>query len=136
MSELNFTTTALLFPAIPLLMVMFGNRFTALSGLIRRLHDEYSANPRDEAHRERIVSQIGLLTMRVRLLRNTQLTSCMGFFFNMLTIFALYAGQRHLAQGIFALALLSMIGAILLYMRDVFISAKSLDIHLSNLKKN
>lgn len=136
MSELNFTTTALLFPAIPILMLIFGNRFTALSVLIRKLHDEFCADPQDEAHRERVLSQLDLLTMRVRLLRNIQLTSCVGFLCNMVTIFALYAGQFALARGIFGLALFSMIGAILLYMRDVFISAKSLDIHLSNLKAN
>ena len=39
----NFTTLypALLFPAIPLMMISFGNRYTSLASLIRKIHDEY-----------------------------------------------------------------------------------------------
>ena len=39
-----------LFPAIPLMMVNFGNRYTVLANLIRHLHDEVlrdSVSPRD-----------------------------------------------------------------------------------------
>ena len=39
-----------LFPAIPLMMVNFGNRYTVLSNLIRNLHDEVlgdQVSPRD-----------------------------------------------------------------------------------------
>ena len=31
---------AILFPAIPLMMVNFGNRYNSLSTLIRKIHDE------------------------------------------------------------------------------------------------
>lgn len=135
MSRLDYTTKALLFPAIPLLMLIFGNRFTALSVLIRKLHDDYFAGPQDELKRKGILIQLDLLTKRVKLLRNTQMVSCLGFFFNMVTIFALYAEQNVLAHYLFALALLSMIVAIMFYMRDVFLSATSLDIHLIDLRK-
>jgi hypothetical protein len=53
------------------------------------LHDKYCADPRDDTHRGRVVSELDLLNTRIRLLRNIQLTSCMGFLFNVLTIFAL-----------------------------------------------
>ena len=39
-----------LFPAIPLMMVNFGNRYTVLANLIRHLHDEVirdSVSPKD-----------------------------------------------------------------------------------------
>ncbi len=136
MSRLNYTTTALLFPAIPLLMLVFGNRFTALSVLIRKLHDDFFTGPQDEPQRGIILTQLNMLTKRVRLLRNTQIVSCMGFFFNLVTIFGLYAERYILATYLFAFALLSMTVAILLYMLDVFISASALDIHLSDLKKD
>ena len=37
----NFSTLypALLFPAIPLMMISFGNRYTSLAVLIRKIHD-------------------------------------------------------------------------------------------------
>ena len=38
---IDYTVTALMFPAIPLLMSVYSNRFHTLSSLIRKLHDAY-----------------------------------------------------------------------------------------------
>ena len=39
--NIDYTVTALMFPAIPLLMSVYSNRFHSLSKLIRELHDEH-----------------------------------------------------------------------------------------------
>ena len=39
--NIDYTVTALMFPAIPLLMNIYSNRFHSLSKLIRQLHDEH-----------------------------------------------------------------------------------------------
>ena len=39
--NIDYTVTALMFPAIPLIMGVYSNRFHTLSSLIRRLHDEF-----------------------------------------------------------------------------------------------
>ena len=39
--NIDYTVTALMFPAIPLLMSVYSNRFHTLSKLIRELHDEH-----------------------------------------------------------------------------------------------
>ena len=39
--NIDYTVTALMFPAIPLLMNVYANRFHTLSALIRKIHDEY-----------------------------------------------------------------------------------------------
>ena len=39
--NVDYTVTALMFPAIPLLMSVYSNRFHTLSKLIRELHDEH-----------------------------------------------------------------------------------------------
>jgi hypothetical protein len=39
--NIDYTVTALMFPAIPLLMNIYSNRFHSLSNLIRELHDEH-----------------------------------------------------------------------------------------------
>ena len=39
--NIDYTVTALMFPAIPLLMSIYSNRFHSLSKLIRELHDEH-----------------------------------------------------------------------------------------------
>ena len=39
--NIDYTVTALMFPAIPLIMTVYSNRFHTLSALIRKLHDEH-----------------------------------------------------------------------------------------------
>ena len=39
--NIDYTVTALMFPAIPLLMSVYSNRSHSLSMLIRELHDEH-----------------------------------------------------------------------------------------------
>ena len=39
--NINYTVAALMFPAIPLLMSVYNNRFHTLSALIRKIHDEF-----------------------------------------------------------------------------------------------
>ena len=39
--NIDYTVTALMFPAIPLIMAVYSNRFHTLSNLIRKIHDEY-----------------------------------------------------------------------------------------------
>ena len=47
MEDLNFWYPALLFPAIPLMMITYGNRYSSLSKLIRDLHDKALLNEND-----------------------------------------------------------------------------------------
>ena len=48
--NVDYTVTALMFPAIPLLMSVYSNRFHTLSKLIRELHDclLYTSDAADE----------------------------------------------------------------------------------------
>ena len=40
--DIDYTVAALMFPAIPLMMTMYSNRFHTLSALIRQIHDQYT----------------------------------------------------------------------------------------------
>ena len=40
--NVDYTVAALMFPAIPLMMTMYSNRFHTLSALIRQIHDQYT----------------------------------------------------------------------------------------------
>ena len=40
--NIDYTVAALMFPAIPLMMTMYSNRFHTLSALIRKIHDQYT----------------------------------------------------------------------------------------------
>ena len=44
--DIDYTVAALMFPAIPLMMTMYSNRFHTLSALIRQIHDQYTFEKR------------------------------------------------------------------------------------------
>ena len=62
---------AILFPAIPLMMSNFGNRYIALSNLIRKIHDEFINKKisKNDKSAIRYLAQIKILRQRLFLNR-------------------------------------------------------------------
>ena len=93
--DIDYTVAALMFPAIPLMMTMYSNRFHTLSGLIRNLHDklifEKMAPPQLE-------NQLHVLNNRANLLKYTMGFAAFGFLFNMTTVLLLYLGNLQVAR--------------------------------------
>ena len=83
--NIDYTVTALMFPAIPLLMSVYSNRFHSLSILIRQLHDEHVYEKHIPPEWKK---QFINLSGRITLLRWTILFAAFGFLFNMLTVLA------------------------------------------------
>ncbi len=96
--NVDYTVAALMFPAIPLLMNVYGNRFHTLSDLIRKIHDEYVWEKHIPHEWEK---QLINLSGRVKLLKYTVAFASFGFLLNMLTVFALYFGRIFEARVIF-----------------------------------
>ena len=64
--DLDLTTAALVLPAIPFLMLTFGTRFTVVSELIRKIHDEYAAEiDLDDVRTKRMLGEISTLKKQV-----------------------------------------------------------------------
>ena len=100
-----------MFPAIPLLMSVYSNRFHSLSILIRGLHDEHVYENHVPPEWKK---QFLNLSGRINLLRWTILFAAFGFLFNMLTVLGLYLNEIFIARVIFGSCCLSMIISILL----------------------
>ena len=128
--NIDYTVTALMFPAIPLIMGVYSNRFHSLSALIRELHDEhvYEKHVPPEWKKQFIN-----LSGRITLLRWTILFASFGFLFNMLTVFALYLDEVFLARVIFGSCCLSMIISIIFFIREIQISTNALKLHMSDM---
>ena len=131
--NIDYTVTALMFPAIPLLMSVYGNRFHTLSSLIRKLHDEYVWEKHIPPAWEK---QLINLNGRVKLLKYTLTFASFGFLCNMLTVFALYLDRIFEARIIFGSCCLSMIISIIFFLVEIQISTKALKLHLSDMKIN
>ena len=74
--NIDYTVTALMFPAIPLIMAVYSNRFHTLSGLIRKIHDEYVFEKHTPPEWKQ---QLINLNDRVKNLRITILFAAFGF---------------------------------------------------------
>ena len=128
--NIDYTVTALMFPAIPLLMGVYSNRFHTLSNLIRKLHDEHVYEKHIPPEWKK---QFLNLSNRITLLRWTILFAAFGFLFNMLTVFALYMDELLLARIIFGSCCLSMMISIVFFIREIQISTKALKLHISDM---
>ena len=128
--NIDYTVTALMFPAIPLLMGVYSNRFHTLSRLIRELHDEHVYEKHIPAEWKK---QFINLSRRISILRWTIMFAAFGFLFNMLTVFALYLNELFLARVIFGSCCLSMIISIIFFIREIQISTNALNLHMSDM---
>ena len=128
--NIDYTVTALMFPAIPLLMGVYSNRFHTLSNLIRKLHDEHVYEKHIPPEWKK---QFLNLSSRITLLRWTILFAAFGFLFNMLTVFALYLSEVFMARLIFGSCCLSMIISIIFFIREIHISTNALKLHMSDM---
>ena len=128
--NIDYTVTALMFPAIPLLMGVYSNRFHTLSKLIRELHDEHIYEKHVPAEWKK---QFLNLSNRISILRWTIMFGAFGFLFNLLTVFALYLDELFLARVIFGSCCLSMIISIIFFIREIQISTNALKLHMSDM---
>ena len=129
--NIDYTVTALMFPAIPLLMGVYSNRFHTLSKLIRELHDEHVYEKHIPPEWKK---QFINLSKRISILRWTIMFAAFGFLFNMLTVFALYLDFIPLARFIFGSCCMAMIISVIFFIRDINVSTETLKYHLSDMK--
>ena len=128
--DINYTVTALMFPAIPLMMAIYSNRFHTLSGLIRKVHDELVFEKHIPPEWKK---QLINLSGRINILKYTIMFASFAFLFNMLTVFALYFEKVFVARVIFGSCCLSMIISIIFFIREIQISTRALRLHMSDM---
>ncbi len=128
--DIDYTVAALMFPAIPLMMTMYSNRFHTLSALIRQLHDKFTFEKKVPPELEK---QLHVLNKRTNYLKYVMGFSSFGFLFNMLTVLLLYLGLTFYARLSFALCCVCMIISIFLFLQEVRMSNEALKYHLSDM---
>ena len=123
-----------LFPAIPLIMVNFENRYTVLANLIRHLHDEVirdNVSPKDA---KRFLLRISPLRNRLRLIGIIQSCAAISFVLALEAMIAAYFHERLVFGLLFLGSIMLMIGSMLLFTRKIQIANTALDVHLSDLE--
>jgi hypothetical protein len=128
MEELTLTTPALLFSAISLIMLAYTNRFLAYASVIRDLHDRYLEEPKDS-----LLKQIKNIKLRLYLTRYMQIFGITSLLFCVLTMFLIYIDYHTIAVWVFGMALILLIISLSLLIREIQISAKSVQHHIADI---
>ena len=134
-----FLITAALFPAMPLMMINFGNRYTTLAALIRKIHDELmDADWKQEQSQSasRYLKQIDILRKRLRLNRFISTLAGLGFMTNLTALFISVNGASPFQFVIvFSTGIILFGLAIGLFIFEIQLATKALDTHIEDLEE-
>lgn len=128
--KIDLTTPALFFSAISLLMLAFTNRFLALANLVRALHSQYKEKPSDI-----ILGQINNLRKRLHLIRSMQIAGISSLLLCVLCMFLIYVEKIVIAEFLLGISMVLLIISLALSIREIQISVKALDLHLSDVEE-
>ena len=126
--EIDLTTPALLFSAISLIMLAYTNRFLSYAQLVRTLKDQYREN-----HSAVTAAQISNLRKRLYLTRAMQVTGIGSLLLCVVSMFLMYIQLYLISVYIFGLALVLLIISLGTSVREIYISVKALELHLSDM---
>ena len=127
---------AALFPAIPLMMISFGNRYMSMASLIRKIHDEVIAKKltRKDKATNRYLKQIALLRKRLVLNRATSTLAAISFIANLVAMYFVYTNDIVLFASTFVASLIAFGVSLILYIVELQLSTTALDTHLQDLE--
>ena len=134
---------AALFPAIPLMMINYANRYSSLSILIRKIHDDLIENShsKGDIYIKRYLEQIQILRRRLYLNRTFQTLGAVSFFVNLISIFfglqlitnIPNPNMVNMFIYFFITALIIFSISIALFIFELQLSVKALNKHLEDL---
>ena len=126
----------MLLPAITFLMISFGTRFTVISNLIRKIHDESSEKTitKTKDYRKRINSEISALNTRLLLTQVLQVAAGLSFLLSVISVLLILLNMENLSLTFFISGLIALVISIILFIIEITISSKSLRVHITDVE--
>ena len=134
--ELGYSTIALLFPAIPLMFLVYSNTSTHVGARLRELFEAVSRGDVTGEEYNRVSEEAEYLAKRLSLLRSAQMLSGLTFLFNLLTLVSIYLEKQVLAQYLFGCAVIIMMLSILLYLIEISTTVRAVGLILNKIKSS
>lgn len=128
MSELTLITPTFIFSAISLIFLAYTNRFLSYAALVRDLKDKYMAEPTAITR-----AQIDNLRKRLKLIKRMQVFGIVSLLLCVATMFLIYVHYQTIAAYVFGIALVCLIISLSYSIWEIMISAKALEIYLSDM---
>lgn len=131
-----FLLPAALFPAIPLMMISFGNRYMSMASLIRKIHDELMNKKltKKDKQANRYLKQISILRKRLNLNRATSTLASIAFIANLVAMYFVYTEDTIMFATTFIGSLIAFGISLILYIIEIQLSTTALDKHLEDLE--
>jgi hypothetical protein len=130
---LTYSTIALLFPAIPLLFLVYSNTSNTVGSRLRELFELSFSTELTEEYFERIRAETEYLGKRLKLLRSAQILTGITFLFNITTLIGIYIGNNNISQILFFCALISMMISIIIYLIEIIITVRAVKYLVQNI---
>lgn len=130
MLQITFTTPAVIFPAISLLLLAYTNKFLAIASLIRKLHESYEKESQPIL-REQIVH----LRKRLNMIRLMQSFAIGSFLMCFVCMFLLFWEKQAAATWFFLLSLVLMIISLGFSLAEIWVSSGALRLLLKDFEK-
>ncbi len=133
MKSFQLTYAAFLFPAIPLMMLTFGNRWIAISKLIRQMHADFIDKKNRNEAAKKYLTQIKILNLRLQYVKYMQLFSGLAFIFN---LFSILVGifDIMITPYLFSFAIILFSLALCIFIVEINLSSKALKTHLEDIE--
>lgn len=128
MTELTLVTPTFIFSAISLIFLAYTNRFLSYAALVRDLKDKYMVEPTVITR-----AQIDNLRKRLKLIKRMQIFGIASLLLCVATMFLIYIDYQVIAAYVFGIALVCLIVSLSYSIWEIMISAKSLQIYLSDM---
>ncbi|MBC8046438.1 MAG: DUF2721 domain-containing protein [Fimbriimonadaceae bacterium] len=129
--DITINTPALLFPAISLVMLAYTNRFMTLSGVVRKLHDEYQKN---KTNKKNLQLQIKNLQYRIKLVRRMQLFGVISFLLAIICMYLIFIEEIKAANAMFAISILFFAISLITSLIEIMRSTKALELELDDME--
>ena len=120
---------------VGLVLLSMTNRYSHMIDRARELLRDIDAQ--DDQHRKLLVEQVQIIYRRARALRLAIMLSSASILFVALTVLALFAGQLigatvdYVSVPCFGLCLLTLVGSLFFFIRDVTISLRALELEIT-----
>jgi hypothetical protein len=120
---------------VGLVLLSMTNRYSHMTDRARELIRDI--DDQDDRHRKLLLDQVQIIYRRARVLRLAIILSSASILFVALTVLALFAGQLigatvdYVSVPCFGLCLLTLVGSLFFFIRDVTISLRALELEIT-----
>lgn len=126
---IDLSVTAMLFPAISLLLLAYTNRFLTIGRLIRDLHQRWTVDRSEVTRRE-----IGNLRRRLHLIQQMQLVGVLALAASTVATVLVLVGLGTSGAIVFLISLLLLLLSLVISAEEIRISCRAIEMELQALE--